>query len=152
MAYSPLICPAPVDDYNVAPSDSTRDEVMAKGALIQPAPRKAFAPLIASGWTETRDRKREMTGPLFEVGCDASEPCVRISTRTRRCTCVDGGGEERMRESDLPSPKLDDPCLLRFVKSRRSPPAPSMRAGVGKADAAAISRTRRAGPETADSL
>lgn len=43
-----------VGDYNVAPTDldiyPTKSWV--KDALVQPAPRKAFASLVASGWTD----------------------------------------------------------------------------------------------------
>ena len=50
-----------VGDYNVAPTDldiySTKS--WAKDALVQPAPRKAFASLVAKGWT---DAIRELYG------------------------------------------------------------------------------------------
>ena len=43
-----------VGDYNVAPTDLDiyPTNSWAKDALVQPAPRKAFATLLASGWTD----------------------------------------------------------------------------------------------------
>ena len=43
-----------VGDYNVAPTDLDiyPTKSWAKDALIQPAPRKAFAAMLASGWTD----------------------------------------------------------------------------------------------------
>ena len=67
------------------------------------------------------DRERQVAGPLFRVGRDVGESRMDVPTCARRGTAVQSGGEEGMRESDLPSPKLDDPCLLRFVQSRSLP-------------------------------
>ena len=43
-----------VGDYNVAPTDLDiyPTKSWAKDALVQPAPRKAFASLLANGWTD----------------------------------------------------------------------------------------------------
>ena len=43
-----------VGDYNVAPTDLViyPTKSWTKDALVQPAPRKAFASLLANGWTD----------------------------------------------------------------------------------------------------
>jgi exodeoxyribonuclease-3 len=43
-----------IGDYNVAPTDLDiyPTKSRAKDALVQPAPREAFASLVASGWTD----------------------------------------------------------------------------------------------------
>jgi exodeoxyribonuclease-3 len=62
-----------VGDYNVAPIDLDiyTPKSWAKDALVQPAPRKAFASLVANGWT---DALRDIFGDLHLLDLPATSP------------------------------------------------------------------------------